>query len=36
MEVNMHLIMPNVGAYLLIAVGLGAAAQALFGATSFF
>ena len=30
------LIMPSVGIYLLIAVGLGATAQALFGVTSFF
>jgi hypothetical protein len=36
MEVSMPLIMPTVGAYLLIAAGLGATAQALFGATSFF
>jgi hypothetical protein len=36
MEVTMPLIMPNIGACLLIAVGLGAAAQALFGVTSFF
>ena len=32
----MPLIMPNIGTYLLIAVGLGATAQALFGATAFF
>ncbi len=36
MEVTMPLIMPNIGACLLMAVGLGAAAQALFGVTSFF
>jgi hypothetical protein len=36
MEVKMHLIMPDIGAYLLVAVGLGATAQALFGTTSFF
>jgi hypothetical protein len=32
----MELLMPTVGAYLLIVVGFGAAAQALFGATSYF
>ena len=32
----MPLIMPNIGAYLLITAGLGATAQALFGTTSFF
>lgn len=32
----MELLMPTVGAYLLIIVGLSAAAQALFGATSYF
>ena len=32
----MSLIMPNIGAFLLIAVGLGAMVQVLFGATSFF
>ena len=32
----MNLIMPIVGIYLLIASGLGAIAQILFGATSFF
>ena len=35
-EVSMSLIMPNIGAFLLIAVALSAIAQALFGATSFF
>ena len=32
----MNLIMPTVGIHLLIASGLGAIAQILFGATSFF
>jgi hypothetical protein len=32
----MQLLMPNVGIYLLVAVGIAALAQALFGATSFF
>jgi hypothetical protein len=36
MEVSMSLIMPNIGAFLLIAVALGAMVQVLFGATSFF
>jgi hypothetical protein len=35
-EVSMSLIMPNIGAFLLIAVALGAMVQVLFGATSFF
>ena len=35
-EVSMSLIMPNIGAFLLIAVALAAMAQALFGATGFF
>ena len=35
-EVSMPLIMPNIGAFLLIAVALGALVQVLFGATSFF
>lgn len=32
----MNLIMPTVGIHLLVATGLGALAQVLFGATSFF
>lgn len=36
MEVSMALIMPNIGAFLLIAVALGAMVQVLFEATSFF
>jgi hypothetical protein len=32
----MNLIMPTVGIHLLVASGLGAIAQALFGAVSFF
>jgi hypothetical protein len=35
-EVSMSLIMPNIGAFLLIAVAVSAMGQALLGATSFF
>jgi hypothetical protein len=35
-EASMNLIMPTVGIYLLVAGGLGALAQILFGASSFF